>query len=353
MGVSTPVEFMVDQIPPTVSVTGAPAGWSNTDETATVSCSDTGDSGCDSGSYVLLTYTSDPGSCPSTHASYTLSSPQTISTHVWVCAAANDSADNTGLSTPVEFMVDQTPPISSVRMINSYTTETSFDLAWNGTDDASGIDCYVIQYKYEPLEGPESEIFNITFSDGECTTETNTTFDAGLVVGSSNLDGYTFHFRSLAKDNAGNWETKSGFDTYTKIFLGMVKFAIDERFHVTLAQKGIITIVVRNGQLIADTIRLSLNMQEAKFDETGNQNIDLDMNPQEFREAVAKIYPSSLGTFNLTVTATSANDPQLTDTDWVELKIVTPAEFPGLSWFAICLLLIFSVLIYLKLVSKR
>jgi hypothetical protein len=270
-----------------------------------------------------------------------------------VCGAANDTADNMGVSSPVEFMVDTTPPTSQVNIIETYTTNTTFYLSWNGTDDESGIDCYVIQYKYQPPDGPESGISNITFSGGDCTKETNVTFDAALVAGTSNLEDYTFYFRSLAKDNADNWETKSGFDTYTKIFLAMVRFEVDQRFHLTLARKGIIKIIVRNSQLTEDTIHLSVNLPEATFDETGSQNIDIDMNPQEFREVTAKIYPSSMGTFNLTVNANSLTNPQLTDSDWLEIIIGMPAEFPGLSDLGVAVIVLLAALIYLKFVRNE
>ncbi|NIO23090.1 MAG: hypothetical protein GTN38_03635 [Candidatus Aenigmarchaeota archaeon] len=351
-GFSSPVEFKVDKIPPIVSVDDVAPLWQNTDATASVSCSDPGGSGCNAGSYRLITYDSNPGSCPSDYASYTLPSPQTISSHVWVCGAAKDRAENEGFSSPVEFKVDKVSPTSRVRLLSTYMAQKSFNLSWNGTDDESGLDCYIIQYKYRPQSEPESPVMNINFSDGECTKQTSTIFDAEQAAG-SNPDGYTFYFRSLARDNAGNQETKTGFDTYTTIFLTMVKFAVDEKFHMTIGRGGIIKILVRNSQLIADTIRLSLNMQEAMFAETGNRTLDLQMNPQEYREVIARIYPRSLGNFNLTVNANSLTDPQLADSDWLEIKIATPADFPGLNWPAIVFLLLLSVLIYVKLVKIK
>ncbi len=350
-GFSEPVEFRVDKINPAVSVVGAPSDWQNTNADASVSCSDTGGSSCDTSSYLLLSYDSDPGTCPSDYSSYTLPSPQTISSHKWVCGAAKDNAGNEGFSDPAEFKVDTTPPSSKLKMLSTYTSQTSFNLTWNGTDDESGIDCYVIQYKYQPPNQPETPVTNITFPDGECTTQTNTTFDAGLITGTSDLDGYTFHFRSLAKDNAGNWETKNVFDTYTKIFMSMVKFEIDETFQVTMTRTEIIKIMVSNSQLIADTIHLSLNSPHVTFLDTGTQSMDLDMNPHEVRAPEAVVYPASLGTFNLTATATSVTNPSLTGSDWLEVTVVTPPEFPGLNFFSLCLLLTISALIYLKFVQ--
>ncbi len=106
-------DCVLDTTPPTVSVSGAPASWQKTDATASVVCSDSY-SGCDVTSYKLLTYASNPGSCPTTYSSYTLTSPQTVSSHVWVCAAAKDNAGNDGFSSPTEFKVDKTLPVTSI-----------------------------------------------------------------------------------------------------------------------------------------------------------------------------------------------------------------------------------------------
>lgn len=97
----------VDTSAPSVSVTGAPSIWQNSDASAGVGCSDSG-SGC--GTYGLKTYSSNPGSCSSDYNQYPLAPPQAISSHIWVCAAAKDVAGNAGFSSPVEFKVDKIPP---------------------------------------------------------------------------------------------------------------------------------------------------------------------------------------------------------------------------------------------------
>jgi hypothetical protein len=94
----------IDFAAPSVSVTGAPVSWQNTDATANVSCSDA-HSGCDSTTYRLKIYTTDPGTCPTNYADYNLTAPQTVSSHCWVCGAAKDIAGNAGFSSPVEFKV--------------------------------------------------------------------------------------------------------------------------------------------------------------------------------------------------------------------------------------------------------
>ncbi len=105
-----------DTTPPTVWVTGAPTNWQNTDAQASVGCDDGGEgSGCDTTSYRLKTYTSNPGTCPTNYADYNLTPPQIISSRQWLCAAAEDWAGNVGFcgteqGCPVQFKVDKNLP---------------------------------------------------------------------------------------------------------------------------------------------------------------------------------------------------------------------------------------------------
>ncbi|TSA56709.1 MAG: PKD domain-containing protein, partial [Planctomycetaceae bacterium] len=93
-----------DTVAPSVSVTGAPANWQNSNASAAVSCNDTA-SGCDAATYRLKT-----GTCSTNYADYTLTSPQAISSHLWVCGTAKDNVGNTGFSSLVEFKVDKLNP---------------------------------------------------------------------------------------------------------------------------------------------------------------------------------------------------------------------------------------------------
>ncbi len=93
-----------DETPPTVGISGAPTEWQITPATITVTCSDSL-SGCDSTSYKLKVFSTNPGSCPTDYGSYDQTPPLTVSSHVWVCAAAKDNAGNVGFSSPVEIKI--------------------------------------------------------------------------------------------------------------------------------------------------------------------------------------------------------------------------------------------------------
>jgi hypothetical protein len=107
---SNTVYTLVDVTTPSVNVIGAPTDWTTSDATAEVSCDDGTGSGCNSATYKLKIYSSDPASCPTDYGTYDETSPQTISSHSWVCGAAKDNVGNPGFSSPIEFKVDKIPP---------------------------------------------------------------------------------------------------------------------------------------------------------------------------------------------------------------------------------------------------
>ncbi|MFZ3077461.1 MAG: hypothetical protein WA139_03340, partial [Candidatus Aenigmatarchaeota archaeon] len=114
-------------------------------------------------------------SCPSVYSQYTLASPQSISSHAWVCAAAKDSAGKEGFSSPVEFEVDQAPPqvnpygipfspctlnpvngwidCSAIASINSYPPEGCVDADTGCNPSSYGF----IKYYTQPASCPSSK----------------------------------------------------------------------------------------------------------------------------------------------------------------------------------------------------
>jgi len=133
---------------PAVTVTGAPASWQSTDATASVSCTDV-NSSCDSATYKLKTYTLNPVTCSTTYTDYTLTSPQTISSHLWVCGAAEDVAGNAGFSSPVEFKVDKIKPVSLIIAPEAGSTQTAdFNVTVTDTDTGdSGLNTAACYYR--------------------------------------------------------------------------------------------------------------------------------------------------------------------------------------------------------------
>ena len=106
-----------DTTAPTVTVAGAPLDWA-VSATANVGCVDD-ISGCDSNSYLIEIYNSNPGNCPVEYSQYTQMVPKLLVDPLWVCATAKDKNGNIGYSRPTEFKVDDEPPQVTVTPIKN------------------------------------------------------------------------------------------------------------------------------------------------------------------------------------------------------------------------------------------
>lgn len=133
-----------DTTAPTVSVMGAPTAWQKINAEASVSCSDAG-SGCDTTSYKMQSYVSNPGACPESYSGYTINNLLTVPAHLWICAVAKDLAGKVGISDPVEFKVDKdipnTPTITSPAGDSTQSTDFSVSVSGDGDTGGSGNNC--------------------------------------------------------------------------------------------------------------------------------------------------------------------------------------------------------------------
>jgi len=176
-----PIQVIIDRQAPSVSVTGAPADWQNTNASASIACADNGSAGCDSTTYRLKTYTSS-GSCSTNYADYTLNYPQTITSRTWVCAAAKDRAGNIGFSpTRIEFKVETTDPSTPNCSPSPGTYSSARNISFSSSDSGgSGLD--VIRYT---TDGTDPDL-----SDPVYSSPINISADT--------------NFKARAWDNAGN-----------------------------------------------------------------------------------------------------------------------------------------------------
>ncbi len=133
----------------------------------------------------------------------------------------------------------------------------------------------------------------------------------------------------------------------------LANFVPKEELYSRVGRSDIIGIEVRNIQTRFDSVYLELDSEYARFIESGNRSLIVDLNPQEERVVYARIYPSGLDGYTLNLNANSLiADPMLDDFDSLRIVVFMPADFPGLNWFGVCMLLVLAVLIYLKLVVK-
>jgi len=204
-------EILVDKIDPTADISGAPTDWVNIDQTATVTCSDTGGSGCKTSSYAYQLFDTNPGTCPS--SGYIVGESVVISSHKWVCSYVEDNAGNLDVSDPVEFKVDKIKPTvilsddhadTIVRDADTVTITATFT-------ETNGI-------KEDPK--PQITITNTNTTSGCSIAATDMTKTSNLVWMyawnvPAGCDG-TATVSISAQDNAGNTNTPAtGKTSYT------------------------------------------------------------------------------------------------------------------------------------------
>jgi hypothetical protein len=150
---------------PSVTITGAPSGWVNTDQTATLTCADSGPyvTGCDSQSYMFKTYTdtaSLPASCPTDYAQYQptvpVSNQMPISSQTWVCGAAKDIVGNWNYTTfPLNFSIDKVPPTADIANESAAWVKSNV-LLFNCSDGLSGCQ-QTMYYTFVPAAGSDCQ----------------------------------------------------------------------------------------------------------------------------------------------------------------------------------------------------
>ncbi|GEM_PF-5754903 len=107
-----------DSKAPDVWVTGAPTAWTTSGATATLHCDDYRTPNCRTGTYKFNTSVTRPGAqCPQTESSYFTSGSDklTVNDYAWVCGMAKDDALNINFSHPLEFRVDNSPPVTILK----------------------------------------------------------------------------------------------------------------------------------------------------------------------------------------------------------------------------------------------
>jgi len=181
---------------------------------------------------------------------------------IWV----NDTNGNNVTKT-VGIGIDYVNPSS--RMTNpvagSFIMSPVFKISWSGSDAHSGIRCHYVNYRYLDSQSHYSNENNVTFPDGKCTSLSLAEYDFNpSTEGIQNANNYTFFFRSIAVDNAGNVEpAKTAWETNATVYVPtLVTFSAIE--NVTFA-------TIRNGGKVANNRAVIISVK-AKAG-VGNLNI--------------------------------------------------------------------------------
>jgi|GEM_PF-2816002 len=202
--VSSPVEFMVDQISPDAQLTGVPTDWQNENATIELSCSDEGGSKCSETMYYGLADTQE--NCNPTQEYAGLI---TVSSHKWFCYKVSDNAGNETTGS-VEIKVDKDEPTTEiVSPAESSWHNSDFEVSISDSDTGgSGLDkCY---YRVKALNGND---WIYTVGDQDNWVERNCNSSITLTVGENKNCPYqgkdVCRIQVKAVDRAGNdnWGT--------------------------------------------------------------------------------------------------------------------------------------------------
>ncbi|MEW6606225.1 MAG: carboxypeptidase regulatory-like domain-containing protein [bacterium] len=107
---------------------------------------------------------------------------------------------------PVVHVIDLVPPTSTVTPLAPTQSNVAFEVSWAGTDTTTHGTSGAIS-SYDIYVSDNGGSFTLWLKE---TTGTSATFRKGVL-------NHTYSFRSVAKDMAGNVETKVGSDTSTTI----------------------------------------------------------------------------------------------------------------------------------------
>jgi hypothetical protein len=186
---------------------------------------------------------------------------------VWANDSLGNAADKTagaGIDyvSPSSYM---TKPIAG-----SFILTPVFNISWTGSDALSGVRCNYVVYRFLNGAGQYSGEYNVKFPGGNCTSLAQYEFNPAIEQPAiSDVNNFTFFFRSIALDNAGNLESKAAWETNATIYIPkLVTFYAVEK---------VSGIIVRNGGKVANNRTVVVSVK-AKDVVPGNFDITVYFN---------------------------------------------------------------------------
>jgi len=175
---------------------------------------------------------------------------------------ANDTRGNNVNTTVQRVGIDYINPSSQMTQPakGSYIMSKLFNISWTGSDAHSGVKCYYVTFWYcDQTSGTCSEDqYNVTFPAGKCTSLSQFEFDTAIQTWwVPDPNNYTYYFKAIALDNAGNYEVKPMWETNVTIYIPkLITFYLTE--NSTKAE-------VRNGGKVANNreVIISVNAKES------------------------------------------------------------------------------------------
>jgi hypothetical protein len=267
------LNFRIDRQPPSITIFSPSSGWyrANFDVRARV----TDNQGLSSVRYRWENATNngawnsmslDPFGNYTATFTVTSVSPGNYTFRIW----ANDTMGNIAQDTVIRVGIDYIAPTSVMTKPwppGSFVMSPKFNISWSGNDAHSGVKCHVITFWYcnQKTGLCADSNYNVSFPGGQCTSIIEYEFDTSKeTFWISDPNNYTFFFKSLAIDNAGNMQAKAAWDTNVTIYIPkLVTFSATE--NTTKAN-------IRNGGKVANN-RVVIISAKAKPDVVGNLNI--------------------------------------------------------------------------------
>lgn len=226
-------EFKIDTVaPPAPNPDDGVPGWS-ADNTPTFSWAVPADTDSGTSCYSFSVDAAPATTCDTSDPFVTLA-PQSDGSHIFR-SRARDAAGNWGAAGQHEFLVDATPPQSTVSSLSPVQTSTGFAVSWSGIDGP---------------DGSEIRGFDVQYRDGaggvwtDWMMSTNQT--AATFVG---LDGHTYFFRSRGADLVGNLEVYPEYDgdASTTIQVPSDRGTVEGRVYDDATSRMLAGVVVRLG----------------------------------------------------------------------------------------------------------
>ncbi len=178
-------------------------------------------------------------------------------------------------------------------------------------------------------------------------------------------DDYNITYMAYADDRAGNrGETeKHSFAVFKPFDISTASSNI----YMTLGSYDILPIVVANRQDITESVSIRMldDYQLARFVDVsegelmdGNRTLNLTLLAKETKTVHAVIYTYDIGdSYTLTLLANSTRSPEaaleITDMEILDINVVFPPNFSGLSWAGVTALFAFAALLYFRYGTER
>jgi len=170
-----------------------------------------------------------------------------------------------------------------------------------------------------------------------------------------------FRYRLWAIDKAGNINSSSDLGWIYITSYPLANF-MTHNVHLSLGLTHDLRIQVRNLQNEFDTISIDLDgYPNACFLNASHANVkdcrslEIGLNPYEDRIVTVRILAEEVrdAPYTLNLNAQSGINPGLTDKDSASISIKYPAMFPGLSSWAIIIIILLSVSVYMGIAPRH